>query len=172
MYIAVVGLFSNLILHISGFFSSIPPAQAAQVARYLNLVMFAVSVVSIVTANRVCENYLPRDYWKAALRGCPQWLKYLPAFLLAYAILFATIHGSSGVLGSAPKVQEGCAFGMAIYAISLAILYSALQVQDVNRVGKCLNGHQVPADAKFCEECGAQVSASIGPVKPEDTRSA
>jgi len=137
MYLAVFGLFFNLILHISGFLSNIPPvysSQSAQVARYLNKVMMIVVVTSMCAANRICENYSPKEFWKAALRGCPKWLKYLPLFLLAYAVLFAAIHGGSRVPGSPSMVHEGSVFGMTIYAVSLALLYSALHVQEVNKV--------------------------------------
>ena len=139
MYLAVLGLFFNLILHISGFLGGIPhvySSQADQVARYLNQVMMIVCVVSILAANRICENYMPKEFWKAALRGCPKWLKYLPSLLLTYAVLFAAIHGRSGIPGSPSMVQEGSAFGMAIYAVSLVLLYSVLHVQEVNKVRK------------------------------------
>jgi hypothetical protein len=177
MYLAVLGSFFNLILHISGFLDGISlvySSQADQVARYLNWIMMVVLVVSIYSANRICKNYMPKEFWKAALRGCPKWLKYLPGLLVAYAFLFAMlngIHGRSGLPGSPLMVQVGCAFGMAIYAVSVALLYSALHVQEVNNVRKCPNQHQVPFAAKFCEECGAQVLEFPEPDKQEDARS-
>jgi uncharacterized membrane protein YtjA (UPF0391 family) len=157
MYITVLGLFSNLILHISGFFGGIPLAQAAEVARYLYQVMIVVTLISIFVSNHTVKNYLPRDFWKAALRGCPKWLKYLPLILFVYANLFYFIHGSFSVPESAKNMQVGCAFYMSIYALCLALLYSALQIQYVDKVRRCPNGHNVPSDAKFCEECGSRV---------------
>jgi ABC-type xylose transport system permease subunit len=164
MYLAGLGLVLNLILHISGFLGGIYLAyssQADQVARYLNQGMFIVCVVSIIAANNICRDFKPKEFWTAALRGCPKALKYLPGLLIAYAFLFAVIHGSSGVPGSPSMVQLGCAFGMAIYAVSLVLLYSALHVQEVDEARKCPNGHQVPAAAMFCEECGAKVIESV-----------
>ena len=41
------------------------------------------------------------------------------------------------------------------YAIPVAVLYSATQVERVDDSRRCLNGHRVPGLAKFCEECGS-----------------
>ena len=167
MYLAVLGSFFNLILHISSFLGGIYLAyssQADQVAMYLNRIMILVFLVSIYAAQHICENYMPKEFWKAALRGCPKWLKYLPGLLVAYAFLFDMlngIHGRSGLPGSPLMVQVGCAFGMAIYAVSVALLYSALHVQEVDETRKCPNGHQVSPAVKFCEECGAKVIESV-----------
>jgi len=164
MYLAGLGLFLSLILHISGLLGVIPSAyigQAAQAARYLNLVMMVVCLVSIFLSNRMSENYPLKEFWKATLRGCPDWLKYLPVCLLAYAFLFATLNQGGkghGVPGSLLRVQESAAFGIAIYALCLAIFYSALHVQGVEETRKCPNGHEVSPTVKFCEECGAKIS--------------
>ena len=178
MYFAGLGLLSNLILHISGLLGVIPSAyggQAAQASRYLNKGMVVIFIASILSTYRLCGNYPAKEFWKAALRGCPAWLKYLPVCLIAYAFLFfATLNrtqGGHGVPGSPLSVQEGAAIGMAIYALCLGIFYSAFHVQEGNEARRCPNGHQLSPGVKFCEECGGKIPEFPEPDKPGDPKS-
>jgi hypothetical protein len=176
MYLAALGLLFSLILHISDLLGIIQPAfssQAAQVATYLILFMIVVWGVAIFAPYLISKYYMLGEFWSEALRGCPKWLKYLPYLLFAYFILFADIHRESGIQSSPSKVKEFSALGfcMAVYAGSLALLYSALRFQDVIKARKCPNGHQVPWPDKLCEECGAQVLEFAEPDKQKDARS-
>jgi hypothetical protein len=46
------------------------------------------------------------------------------------------------------------------YLMSLSVMYSGTHVERFDQSRRCLNGHHVSPLAKFCEECGAQVSTS------------
>ncbi|HTS46982.1 MAG TPA: hypothetical protein VMH05_03505, partial [Bryobacteraceae bacterium] len=93
------------------------------------------------------KRYSGADYWKAILRGCPEWMKYLFYGASGYAVLnlvFVALGYSSLITFSGSW--------MAFYAADLAILYSAAKLWgQPPRV--CPEGHCVGPVAKVCDQC-------------------
>jgi hypothetical protein len=126
--------------------------------------VFIVYVPAILVTNWMTRDFKRKEWLKAALRGCPKWMRTAVNVFGGYAVLsFLAVmiagRGQAGIDDS--RVQSGMfsAYGMAFYWTSFALLFSAFHVKDSDAGRRCLNGHRVSPSAKFCEECGAPVIA-------------
>jgi hypothetical protein len=97
-----------------------------------------------------------QDFWKAALRGCPDWMRWSVYGLFGYVLL----NVGGGVLRGAaptaptPLTMSASAAGlMAFHGVAFAILYSRLRLGPP-RVVRCAAGHEAPPLATFCPTCG------------------
>jgi hypothetical protein len=99
-----------------------------------------------------------KDFWKLALRGSPDWMRYMVYGFFGYALvnflLFMLNSPLTGKVGSPPAVVWRGFSGhwMAFYAASFAILYSAVSPDASG--ARCINGHTMPPGASFCNQCG------------------
>jgi hypothetical protein len=168
MYLAGLGLILSLLVHVSSLLGIFSPFGAPARGLFVMLTIGAVplSFPAVLAAIPLCKDFKSKDFWKAALRGCPAWLKYLPGFCFGYAafifILFrimvdggAKSGGGQGL--STRDIQVISASIMAVYSFSMATLYSAIQVRNHDQTRRCLNGHPVSPSAKFCGRCGSEV---------------
>jgi hypothetical protein len=129
----------------------------------LHIGIFAVWIPAVLVAQRLTAEFARKDFWKAALRGSPPWMRYMVYGFFGYALLnfalfitHAPLKGGSGSMP--PSVVRGFSgHWMAFYAAALAILYSALHAKDRDASRRCLNGHLVGPLAQFCERCGVRV---------------
>jgi hypothetical protein len=123
--------------------------------------MFAIWFCTIFVATRLTRDFKQKDFWKAALRGCPAWMRYGVWTVAGYAwlgmmLMFFLSREKMNTQGGPPPMMS--AVLMTFYVIAFAINYSALHVNEVDSSRRCLNGHVVHPLAKFCEECGAAVT--------------
>lgn len=159
--LAAVGLVLSAASHIAGLFGSQGPLGDS--ASHLHVGVFVVWLPAVLASNRLVKNYPQKEFWKAALRGCPVWMKYLTYGLFGYAMLnFALfIFGAPKQGGGGPMppqvVRGFSGHWMAFYSIAMAILYSAAKLWDAGWEWHCPNGHKVQPLAKFCDECGQPV---------------
>lgn len=127
----------------------------------LHMGIFVVWFPAVFVAQRRVSNMNRKDFWKAVLRGSPEWMRYMVYGFLGYAVVnFALfmLNAPSGNGGASPPASEWRGFSghwMAFYSAALAILYSAAREQ-VSGL-RCLNGHPVPPNANFCTRCGQPV---------------
>jgi hypothetical protein len=49
--------------------------------------IFVVWLPAFAVGHQLTKDFPQRDYWKAALRGCPSWLRYAMNFFFGYAIV-------------------------------------------------------------------------------------
>lgn len=123
--------------------------------------IFVVWFPAVLVARHRVGDLKRKDFWKAALRGFPDWMRYMVYGFGGYAILnFALFifHAPTGGRGSDTPAIVWRGFSghwMAFYSAALAILYSAATVSEPGR--RCVNGHLVPTSANFCERCGQPV---------------
>jgi hypothetical protein len=121
---------------------------------------FVVYVPAVLVANWLSRNFKQKEWLKAALRGCPKWMRMTVNVLGGYAVLsFIAVvvagHGEPSAKGQAAMFS---AYGMAFDWTSFAVLFSAMHVKDHDAGRCCLNGHSVSPLAKYCEQCGAPVT--------------
>lgn len=130
---------------------------------FLHIGIFVVWIPTVLVAARMGREFKQKDLWKAVLRGCPAWMKYMAYGFFGYAfinfavfIVAAPAKGGPGPMS--PVVVRGFSgHWMAFYSMAAAVLYSATHVENRDLGRRCLNGHQLGPLAKFCEECGQPV---------------
>ncbi len=158
--IASAGFIVTGTVHIAVLCGLITPFQ--QLARVFVPGLFVVFVPMIFYANRMTRDVKQKDFWKAALRGCPRWMRITLYTIFGYAWLMGLL---SFLINKDANSQLSAARGMsgimlAFYAIAVGVLYSSTQVARIDEDRRCLNGHRVGPLSKFCEECGAPVATN------------
>ena len=126
--------------------------------------LFVVWIPTVILANRLTQDFKQKDFWKAALRGCPAWMRSALWVVIGcvFAVFFLPVLAKRGP-GDAP--QTFVLFPMMFYSVSFCVMYSLINVDKNDSSRRCLNGHAISPLAKFCEECGA-------PAAPYSTTSA
>ena len=166
--LAAIGLVVSLVSHVYALFGL--PGPLGDFSWVLHIGIFVVWIPAVIASQSLSRNVPSKDFWKAALRGCPPWMKYLTYFFFGYAIfnfaiffITAPSHPPSGPMP--PAVVRGFSgHWMAFYCAALSILYSKTRTQGQHRPTHCPNGHSISPLAKFCQACGSPVGpGSIGP---------
>jgi hypothetical protein len=122
--------------------------------------IFVVWVPAILLMNQLSADFKQRDIWKAALRGCPVWMR--TALWTMIGVTF-TAFLAPFLWGSRPENFPPSFFLVAsvFYSISFCVAYSFLHVEQFDAGRRCLNGHRISPVAKFCEECGAPAGPDV-----------
>jgi len=159
--LAAVGFVAMLAIHVESLLGA--TYLFDHFLRILVPGVFVVFLPTVLVMNRLTRDFKQRDIWRAALRGCPQWMRRTVWVIFGYAWVgfFALpfLYGG-GMDSPANKARSMSATLLIFYLIPVAVLYSAAQVQRFDESRRCLNGHRVSPLAKFCEECGAPVAPS------------
>jgi hypothetical protein len=157
MYAAGCGLILSISEHISALMGW--PSPLGEFSKYLFFGLFVVWLPTVLVATRLSKDFKQRDFWKAVLRGCPKWMKYMAYFFFGYAglnfALCAIVY--SGMKGAPVDARIGSGHSMAFYSVAMAALYSAMHVKERDETRRCLNGHPVSPSGKFCEQCGSSI---------------
>ena len=140
IWLAALGLVLSLIVHIYALIGVANPFGAA--AWVLHGGVFVVWLPAVVVAHRSTRESKQRDFWKAALRACPEWMKRMTYAFGAYAminfVLFLALFRDNELRGFSGH-------WMAFYSAALAVLYSARQMNLSPE--RCPVGHLVPKKA-------------------------
>jgi hypothetical protein len=157
--LAGVGLVLSLISHGTALFGVNGPLGDS--TWLLHIGIFVVWIPTVLVSQITTAGVLPKDRWKAALRNCPPWMKYMVYGFLGYALvnfsLFVLTHQEYSSEGAMPPpvVRGFSGHWMAFYCLAFAVLYSAAQPHEQPR--RCPNGHIVGPAAEFCERCGQRI---------------
>jgi hypothetical protein len=165
MVLSAVGLLASVTLHVATLLAG--RELPGQVIPVLFPGIFVVWLPTVLVMNRLTRDFKQKDIWKAALRGCPEWMTRTLWIIWGYAFLAAFI--LPFVLGRNPEASPASfvIFPAVFYSMSFAVMYSAAMSDQFDWSRHCLNGHTIPPLAKFCEECGAPASPdprTLGPV--------
>jgi hypothetical protein len=159
--LAWVGLALSILSHLAALLGSAGPL--GDYAWVLHIGIFVVWLPTVLVAARMSADFENKDTWKAALRGCPRWMRYMTYGFFGYALLNFVVFmitapkGGSGPMP--PAVVRGFSgHWMAFYSAAAAVLYSATHISDRDQVRRCANGHAVGPLARFCEQCGQVVT--------------
>src|SRR5512136_2925319 len=85
MILAAIGLVLSVAVHLCALFGFKVPYEKE--AWGLHIGIFVVWLPAVIMAQRLSRDFKQKDYWKAALRGCPTWMRYVTYFFFGYAIL-------------------------------------------------------------------------------------
>jgi hypothetical protein len=127
--------------------------------------IFVVWIPAAIVAQK--HGFKRKDLWKAALRGCPPWMRTLTYGFFAYAIVnFAyfviTTAGAGPRHSGVPDAATLRGFSghwMAFYSVAMSILYSSTRMASLDHRRRCTQGHPIGPLAKFCEQCGSPVGS-------------
>ena len=164
--IAAAGLVISATVHVFGLAGyDISEGRS----EYLFFGVFAVFLPTVLVTNGTAREFKQKDWWKAVLRGCPPWMKYIIYGCFAYALFnfarFALGHAVAPD-GSPPEtsikeITMMTGHILPFYAIAMGTLYSAIQVSKSDPQRRCSNGHPVSPSASFCDQCGAEVKPTL-----------
>jgi hypothetical protein len=120
--------------------------------------IFVVFIPAVMVTTKRVGNAQRKDLWKVALRGTPDWMRYLLYALLAYTFVTffsGWLAGFSGARHAEPNSTPWSMFAgnwMVFYYASFCLLYAAIRAE--NSALKCMQGHNLPPGAQFCPHCG------------------
>jgi len=169
--IAALGLFLSLLVHLSALFGQ--PIPWANRVWGLHVGIFVVWIPTVIVANVLTSDVDRRNWWRSALRGCPEWYRYFMYGLFGYALINFAIFilrtmgaPRTGGLSEEVNLIGFSGHWMVFYAAALGVLWSFARAE-AQSVPRCPNGHSVGADSKFCKECGCPIQ-SDGTQLPSD----
>ena len=152
MVLAAVGVLLCLSFYLLGV-TGIHPIPSGNVP-ILFVGVFIVWAPTVILMNRLTKDFKQKDIWKAALRGCPPWMKMaLWVVVGAVFVLFFVPVLSGHSRGDSNQIFV--LFPIVFYSVSFCTMYSLINVERFDSTRRCLNGHAISPLAKFCEECGA-----------------
>jgi hypothetical protein len=132
--VAVLGLGLSLWVHLGAVVGQRVAPQALFFALHIGAI--AIWFPTVFVAQKRIGSTNRKDFWKLALRGSPDWMRYVVYGFFAYAIanfaLFMIQAPPHGGTGNPPAVVWRGFSGhwMAFYSASMAILYSAVNSPD------------------------------------------
>jgi hypothetical protein len=168
--LAGIGLVLSLAVHLASLAGI---ALFGGEAFALHAGIFVVWIPTVIVAQRHTRDFKQKDFWKAALRGCPSWMKWLTGAFFAYAMVnFAYFFITTAVAGSkhsgspdAATLRGFSGHWMAFYSAAMSVLYSSTRIRSLDAGRQCVYGHPVGPLAKFCEQCGSPILESP-PIPP------
>jgi hypothetical protein len=163
MVYAACGLVLSLAVHLLSFFGL--QLGGTTLFGALHIGIFPLWFAVVLISKKLTGGARRRDYWKAALSGCPAWMRYATYGFFIYAlvnfILFAAVAPTGRQIGGgAPPSSVWHGFSghwMAFYAAGLAVLTAAYRRGLSNLEQKCPNGHVIGFADKFCATCGVSI---------------
>lgn len=165
-YLACTGLTLSIIVHITSLLNI--PSPLGDMTWILHIGIFIVWIPTMFYSFRLTRDFKQKDFWKAALRGCPDWMKkgifllFVYAFLNFIVFMFLDVRGqsSTGENANSPNVFRGVSgHWMIFYATAAAVLYSSARTKKHDSTRRCPNGHPVSPSADFCEKCGKTIAS-------------
>ncbi len=151
MILAAIGLLASFLLYAGSFAAG--PEVGKVAIRFLFPGIFVVWLPTVLLMNRLTRDYKQRDLWKAALRGCPAWMRTGLWVVIGFVILVVFVVPLPR--GNNPGPDSFLIFPATFYSVSFCVMFSLVHVDRLDAERRCLNGHQISPLAKFCEECGA-----------------
>jgi hypothetical protein len=160
--VAATGFVLSVTAHLAALFGLPQPLGDAVMGLHIGI--FVVWLPAVMVGNQLVKDFQQKDFWKAALRGCPPWMRGLTFAVFVYAVLNffmfialapARVKGQKADTRSDVRGFSG--HWMAFYAAGASLLYSGLRVRRKDMARRCSKGHPVSASASFCEACGAEL---------------
>jgi hypothetical protein len=167
MLYAACGLILSLTVHVLSFFGIQIGGSALFMALHVGIFPLWLPVVLI--GGKMTGGTSRGNFWKAALSGCPPWMRYMTYGFFIYAgvnfvvfIVLTGLYPPSKELGGNPPAVVLHGFSghwMAFYSAGLAVLTSAYRRGLSNLQRRCPFGHDVGWSDQFCPACGASLAA-------------
>jgi hypothetical protein len=162
MAIAALGLALSVLVHLAALFGL--PSPLGEKSWILHVGIFVVWFPAVLIVQSLTRDFKQKDLWRAALRGCPVWMRRLVWIVAGYAMVNFAIFAYQ-MTGAKPTSQETpdevwrgfSGHWMVFYSMAMAIFYSALRIRDHDSQRRCLAGHPASPSAQFCDQCGQPI---------------
>lgn len=155
--IALAGFIASLLAHIAGYAGIDRPLGLDPWPLHVGI--FVVWLPSVLAAQKLSKDFPQKDMWKATLRGCPKWIRYMLFGLFGYAILsfLAFFISTENSQNEASTIRGFSGHWLVFYFAAFAILqsYSRVAISDVVR--RCKNLHILEPANEYCPQCGEHV---------------
>lgn len=168
---AATGLILSLAVHLLSFAGIQPGGNALFFGLHVGIFPLWLPVVLI--SRKMTNGTAKKDFWKVALSGCPQWMRYMTYGFFIYAIvnfaIFLVTAPTGKLGGGAPPSSVWHGFSghwMAFYSAGLAMMTTAYRRGLSNLQRRCANGHLIAFDDRFCSTCGIRTEEEAN--KPPD----
>jgi hypothetical protein len=158
MVLSAAGVLLCLCFYFLGLTGAYPlPAREMPV---LFVGLFVVWFPTVILMNRLTQDFKQKDLWKAALRGCPAWMRIALWVVVGgvFVVFFLPVLSKRSP-GDSPQIFV--LFTITFYAVSFCVMYSLINVEKYDPSRHCVNGHAISPSAKFCEECGCPADPRI-----------
>ena len=163
MTLSAAGFLTSLIVHVCALLSL--PQPLGKATWGLHIGIFVVWLPAALVVIPLAGEFKQKDLWKAALRGCPKWMRWMTYAIFIYAAVNFATFMTVAPLGPQPAnvpdppvVFRGFSgHWMAFYSAAFAIMYSAMIVRRRDPALRCPNGHPVSPVAVYCESCGSRI---------------
>jgi hypothetical protein len=166
MYLSALGLILSLLVHLGALLRT--GSALGEAAWFLHGGIFLVWIPAVLVLQPLTREFKQKDLWRAALRGCPTWMRWMTYGFFGYAavnfilFIFMAPGRTSSSATSAVVLRGFSGHWMAFYSAAVAIFYSARHAEEYDLGRRCPSGHQVGPLARYCEECGRQVLPAAG----------
>ncbi|MCK5147145.1 hypothetical protein KAR48_10350 [bacterium] len=131
--LAIAGLAFSLQAHVAGYLVFQPPLGSSTWFQLNGVVVLLVPMIFIT--RYLARGYEKPEFWKAVLRGCPQWMKYTIVgiflyafinFMLSFILPLPTQPGIENI--PLNRLMRGFSVHwMAFYGLAVGVFYSALK---------------------------------------------
>src|SRR5438270_10338204 len=152
LILAMLGFSAMLALHMAALAGSIWLFQAFGFKLFGGI--FIVWIPTVFAMNRLSREFKQKDIWRAALRGCPNWMRKGLWWLWGYAFFAAfalPLLSGGGEQSPESTARSMSAIALVFYSTAACVLFSASRVDKVDAGRQCINGHRVSPLARFCE---------------------
>lgn len=143
--VAALGWAAGVIVSLLGIVGVVMPEWVAGVL-FVGVVPLWLCAVLLI--NRLAANVPNNELWKAAFRGCPQWLRYLIWGSWGYSFLMFALIATGNTSAHAGFVDV-------FYASALGIFVTTASTAP--EPTECANGHPIGPFDRFCRECGVAI---------------
>lgn len=163
LLLAGIGLGLSVVSHVASLLGRQGPL--GDQTWWLHIGIFVVWLPAVIAGQKLTRNVPKNDWWKAALRRFPGWMRYATYGFFGYALvnflIFVLAGGESESSGPMPPavVRGFSGHWMIFYWAAFGLLYSYTQVGWKSVVRSCMAGHEIGSLATFCEQCGQSVPA-------------
>jgi hypothetical protein len=165
MLYAAIGLIASFVVHALTFFGVTLGGNPLFVT--LHVAIFPLWFIVVTIAMKTMAGMSRKDSWKAALSGCPAWMRYMTNGFFIYALvnfliffLTSMANAPHGVKLDTPSPEIWRGFSghwMAFYSAGLAIATTAYRRGTDNWGAQCPNGHAVAVSDNYCPVCGGRL---------------
>src|SRR5262245_26832033 len=128
LWLSTLGLILSILVHLAALLGT--DSALGEAAWFLHGGIFLVWFPAVLVLQPLTREFKQKDLWRAALRGCPKWMRWITYGFFGYAavnfLLFIFMApGRSSSPGTPPVILRGFSgHWMAFYSAAVAVFYS------------------------------------------------